>query len=158
MDSVNSCPAYPLQKKHVSSNCMVMCRHSIAARMRKQSVSTTGTNTQPTNTLFAASHIRLLAPPMFSVMAQANHSTSRPAAMPVMLSQGEHDMKLKGLAASVKQVESMQQIINDKIDDLYDEPPQHEEKDIFYNDVYMQLDEALEALKEIESMKLEHYL
>lgn len=67
-------------------------------------------------------------------------------------------MKLKGLSKLIKDIEAMQEVVTDKIDDLYDEPPQWEEKDNFYNDVYMNLDSALELLRDVESMKMEDYL
>jgi hypothetical protein len=67
-------------------------------------------------------------------------------------------MKLKGLAETIKQVEDLQQLVTDKIDDLYEEPPQWEEKSTFLEDAWTELDIALTALTEVRDMKLETYL
>lgn len=67
-------------------------------------------------------------------------------------------MKLKGLAAVIKSVTDLQEVVNDKIDDLDQDGPKWEEKDSFLNDVYMDLDEAIDALKRVEELQLEDYL
>ena len=67
-------------------------------------------------------------------------------------------MKLKGLAETIKKLEAMQEVISKKIDDLYDEPPQWEEKDEFYNHAWMEIDASIELLKGVQEMKMEDYL
>jgi len=67
-------------------------------------------------------------------------------------------MKLKGLAKTVSTLLAMLDAIKKKIDDLDPDGSQYDEKDTFLNDAYMDLDEALEAVRRVEEMKLEHYL
>ena len=67
-------------------------------------------------------------------------------------------MKLKGLATALSNAESMQDAINDKIDDLDPDDSKYEEKDQFYNDAWMELDAAVEGFKSVIEMKLEDYL
>ncbi len=67
-------------------------------------------------------------------------------------------MKLKGLAEALKNVQAMQDVLNDKIDELDPDDSQYDEKDQFHNDAWMELDAALEALNAVTHMKMEHYL
>ena len=67
-------------------------------------------------------------------------------------------MKLKGLQETLNKVEKMQSAVNDKIDALDQDGSKWEEKDNFYNDVWMSLDAAMDNLKEAMDMKLEDYL
>ncbi len=69
-------------------------------------------------------------------------------------------MKLKGLAKTVSMLLAMQEDINDRINVLAEDvdDPRAEEKDELLNDVYMELEEAIASIRQIEGMKLEHYL
>lgn len=67
-------------------------------------------------------------------------------------------MKLKGLADALKNAEAMQEAINEKIDDLDTDDSKYEGKDSFYNDVWMELDAAVEGFKAVIEMKMEDYL
>ena len=67
-------------------------------------------------------------------------------------------MKLKGLKALTDKVVKMQDLVNEKIEALDQDGRQWEEKDDFYNDAWMELDAAKEALERVAEMKLEAYL
>lgn len=67
-------------------------------------------------------------------------------------------MKLKGLSTALKNAESIQDVIIDKIDCLDFDDPKYDGKDGFYNAAWMELDAAVEAFKAVIEMKLEDYL
>ena len=67
-------------------------------------------------------------------------------------------MKLKGLKEITHQVEKLRNQVTYKIDALDQDGSQWEEKDNYYNDAWMEIDEAVLALKRVAEMKLEGYL
>ena len=67
-------------------------------------------------------------------------------------------MNLKGLAKVKADAERMQEIVNDKIDDLDPDVYNYDEQTEYLEAAWMLLDEIIDNFKELQDIKLEHYL
>ena len=64
-------------------------------------------------------------------------------------------MKIKGLSKAKEAVDELLENISSMIDNL--DPNTNDEKDEMYNDAYMDIDDALELLKDVENLNLNTY-